>query len=104
MLEALLGLAASPPLLIGLFVGFTAWLARTVLRDTWVSASIAVTVAVSIIAAGGLLVALRAWELFVPGVGLYCLGLIVSSVIYVGLYRYSEGHWPVRSRPRETPR
>jgi hypothetical protein len=102
VVETLAGFAASPPVLVGLFVGLTAWLARAVLRAPWVRTSIVVIIAISVMTAGGLLVALRAWTLTVPGLAGYGLGLLVSSLIYVSLYRLSEGHWPVRNRPMRT--
>jgi hypothetical protein len=106
-MEALLGFAASP-LLIGLYVGLTAWFAWTVLRDTQFRTPILVTIAVSVVTIGGLLMVLGKWMLIVPGLASYGLGLVIASVVYVGLYRFSEGRWPLwrkrkRSRPSDGP-
>src|SRR5215210_663675 len=97
-MEIFLGSAASPGLLVGLFVGLTAWLGMAVLRNTWITPLVLATIAVSIITASGLLVALQDLVLIVPALGSYALGFLIASVIYGSLYRVQEGHWPVRSR------
>ena len=101
-MEMFLGFAAGPPLFLGVFVGLIAWFAWTVLRDTSYKIPILVSIAVSMLSAASLLVALGNGALILPGLSSYGLGLAVSSVFYIGVYRASEGHWPIRRRPNRS--
>jgi hypothetical protein len=95
--EDFLEFAGQASVWVGLFVGLTHWYARTVLRG-WDLAPFLVVIGVSL-AAATLLLVLRAPTLLLPTIGGYVLGLVLASIVYVGLYRLSEGRWPAKFRP-----